>query len=163
MKRILAMVLFLQVALVSYCHAYVPDPNRWQWFMNSRWYDKQNIEFYLGDSYEHRGHRMVETWILSAPSGKSTYTEGHGVFDLDCQGFWAFSTYVYNANTRERVRVLDDSKTGFHLTRPGTYGMKYIQALEQAWRKDPRNRYRNSPNSSSPSMHRKGRLSDVRS
>lgn len=162
MKRILAIVLLLQVALVSYCHAYVPDSNRWQWFMNGHWYDKQHIEFYYGDSFEHRGHRMAETWILSAPTGKSTYKEGHGIFDLDCKGYWFFSTYVYDANTRKRIQVLNDAHRGFIPAKQGTYGMRYVKAMEEAWRKHESRQPRNSSGYHSIPATPAHRLSDTR-
>lgn len=153
MKRIFGFLLLLQLAMISYCHAYTPDPYRWQYVSNNIWYDKETIDYYISDDPDHRGHQMVDGWILNT-NGNNTYFEGHSIFDLNCHGFWAIVTKTYDKRTRKLISVVDDTGKGFNPVHPGTYGMIFYNAMSQAWHTDPNNPYRDT----APKGDKKGNI-----
>ena len=69
MKRVIFLILALQILLVSVCNAFEPPTDkRWIWLGSTdecgMWLDTDSMQYSISDTYDHRNHKQVDSWIL---------------------------------------------------------------------------------------------------
>lgn len=146
MKRVIFLILALQILLVSVCNAFEPPTDkRWIWLGSTdecgMWLDTDSMQYSISDTYDHRNHKQVDSWILVYNVNNNIHSKQAVTYDLTCKQHKLNNIIIYDDNNK----VLDSTSypyANFNSVAPETFGELILQTCQIAWDTDPRNNLR---------------------
>lgn len=144
MKRIIFLLLTLQILLTSVCNAFEPpDPSRWLWIgktndKNDYWIDPQSINYEISNLYNHDKHKQVEVWVMFHDSTNRKIAKQRSVYDLSCNQFKINSSLLFDENNT-LLNSLNLSYRDFESIPPESIAERILQTCQYFWDNDSRN------------------------
>ena len=146
MKRLIFLLLILQILLVSICHAFEPPTDkRWIWLGSTDeiglWFDAESTQYVICDTYEHKYHKQVNAWVLFYNAAKDNSSKQAVTYDLTCKQYKINSIIIYD-NSNKITYSKTYSFPTYESIPPETWSESILKICQIAWENDPRNNLR---------------------
>lgn len=143
MKRIIFLLLTLQLLLNSVCNAFEPPTDkRWLWLGSTDefgcWLDTASTRYVIDDSYKHKNHKQVIVWILFYNAEKNTYSRQLCTYDISCEQYKTTQALIYDAQDHI-IDSINADFMNFESIPPETFAETIFIACQKLWYTDPRN------------------------
>lgn len=143
MKRIIFLLLTLQLLLTSVCNAFEPPTDkRWLWLGSTDefgcWLDTASTRYVIDDRYKHKNHKQVIVWILFYNAEKNTYSRQLCTYDISCEQYKTTQALIYDAQDHI-IDSINADFMNFESIPPETFAETIFIACQKLWYTDPRN------------------------
>lgn len=146
MKRLIFLLLVLQILLVSVCNAFEPPTDkRWFWLGSTdkcgMWFDTESPQYIISDTYGHKNHKQVNAWILVYNVNDKISSKQAVTYDLTCKQSKINNIIMYDDNNNN-LGSQSYPYADFKSIPPETFSEVILQVCQIAWDTDPRNNLR---------------------
>ena len=144
MKRIIFLLLTLQILVVSISNAFEPpNPDRWLWVgktadKNDWWIDLQSINYELSNTYRHDKHHQVEVWVMFYDLNNKQISKQRSIYDISCNQYKITTSLLLDENNK-LLDSLNLNYRDFESVPPESIGERILQTCKYFWDNDPRN------------------------
>ncbi len=141
-KRIIFLIMLLQLALVSVCSAFNPPQfGYWDWKGLDCWVSKYDRIYMIDRNPSHYAHRQVDFWICQYYPSKSQYDISHVVYDLTCRRYRRMEIDTFDSRNNKPISSSNDRSRGF-MPVNDTYSQRHLRFAQDCWIYDSRNPYK---------------------